>query len=37
MFGIGVMEIIIGGVCLLFFAAVVAGIVVLSTKKPRDQ
>ncbi len=37
MFGIGLIEIIIVGVCLLFVAAVVAGIVVLAMKKPNDK
>ncbi len=37
MFGIGFFELVIGGACLLFVIAVVAGIIVLSTKKPPDQ
>ncbi len=37
MFGIGFTELIIGGICLLFIIAIVAGIIVMSTKKPHDQ
>lgn len=37
MFGIGVVEIIIGGLCLLFFSGIVAGIIVMASKKPHDQ
>jgi flagellar basal body-associated protein FliL len=36
MFRYGLIEIILGVVCLLFIAAVVAGIIVMATKKPRD-
>ena len=37
MFGVGIFELIIGVGCLLFIIAVVAGIIVLSTKKSDDQ
>jgi hypothetical protein len=35
--GIGFFELIFGVVCLLFIIAVVAGMIVLSMKKPHDQ
>ncbi len=35
--GIGIFELILGAACLLFLVAVVAGVIVLSTKKPHDQ
>jgi hypothetical protein len=34
--GIGIFE-ILGAVCLLFLVAVVAGVIVISMKKPHDQ
>lgn len=37
MFGVGIIELIIGALCLVVFVAIVAGVIVMIKKKPHDQ
>ena len=37
MFGVGIIELIIGALCLVVIVAIVAGVIVKIKKKPDDQ